>query len=204
MWAIVKKTAADMWEEMFYLLVFNLIWLVGALLILPLPFVTFGLIYVVHDIGDGRGIKFGSLFAYGKKMWKPAYIWGLIFLSVLAGLIFNLYLYTGIEASWASFLRLFILSMTIFWLLLQLVTLTLYPRLVEPSFKLAIRNASVVTARHPLAILTLMIAIGLIFGVTIVFPALLLLISFSTIALLTNNVIDVLVTQELERLHADE
>ncbi|HMQ54447.1 MAG TPA: hypothetical protein PKE64_19660 [Anaerolineae bacterium] len=199
-WEIAKKTGSDMWDEMLYMIVLNLIWLVGTVLIIPWPFVTFGLFYTVKNIGDGHGIKLGTLFSHGRQTLKPAYIWGGINFSILVAMYFNLQFYAGIQAEWTSFLRLFLLSLGIFWGIFQLVMLALYPRLVRPSFRLALRNAAVITGRHPLAIFTLMIIVGLILGITPFFPAIPLLISFAFIALLTNNVIQILVDRELARM----
>lgn len=199
-WEITKKTASELWDEMLYMIVFNLIWLVGTALIIPWPFVTFGLFYTVKNIGDGHGIKIGTLFSHGWQMLKPAYIWGGINLSILGALFFNLRFYAEIQAEWASFLRLFLISLGVFWAVFQLVMLALYPRLARPSFRLALRNAAVITGRHPLAIFALMGVAGLTLGITPFFPAIPLLISFAFIALLTNNLIQVLVDQELARL----
>jgi hypothetical protein len=55
--AIIKNSASDIWDEMFYLIIFNLIWVVGTLLILPWPFVTFGLFFTAYDIGEARGLN---------------------------------------------------------------------------------------------------------------------------------------------------
>ena len=82
-WTILKKALLDFWEDMLNLIIFNVLWLVGALLIIPYPFMTFGLFYTAYDIGQGKGIKLSTPFKYGKQTWKPAYIWGVINLVAL-------------------------------------------------------------------------------------------------------------------------
>ncbi|MCB0209701.1 MAG: hypothetical protein KDJ52_10240 [Anaerolineae bacterium] len=199
MWSIIKKTGLDIWEEMLKLLVFNLVWVVGVILILPWPFVTFGLFFTAKDIGEGRGISFSSPFTYGLQVLRPAYIWGIINLVVYLGIFFNLIFYAGSEAVWANVMKIFILSLTLFWSILQLVMLAMYPRLTTPSFKLAIRNALIITSRHPLPIFAMVIGIIVIIAVSTFIPAIILLLSISAIVMLINNVIDVLVTYELKQ-----
>jgi hypothetical protein len=203
-WNMVKKSALDIWDEMLFLIIFNIIWLVGTVLVVTWPFVTFGLFYTARDVSEGRGIHFSTFFSYGRDMLKPAYIWGGINLVVIIAIWINLSFYRAIDASWAGMVTLFIISLTVCWTVLQLIALALYPRLVEPSFKLALRNAAVIVGRYPIPIFVLLIIVAVLLVVSVLFSALAILISFSVIAVLTNNVVETIVTQELERKPAEE
>jgi hypothetical protein len=171
-WSIIRKSVSDVWEEMLYLIIFNAIWFIGALLILPLPFVTFSLFATVYDVGEGKGIKLGTFFGHGRQVWKPAYIWGGINLVILLLLWINLSFYAGIDAQWAAIVRIVIVAMAIFWTILQLLALALYPRLVEPRFKLALRNAAAILGLQPLVVLSLVVILILLGIVVLLFPAL--------------------------------
>lgn len=184
---------------MLKLLVFNLIWILGVILILPWPFVTFGLFFTAKDIGEGLGISFSSPITYGLKVLKPAYIWAVINLGVYFGIFLNLNFYASIDAPWVSFVQIFMISLTLFWTILQLVTLAMYPRLTEPSFKLAIRNAVIIIGRHPLPVFAMAVGAFLILLLSTLIPAIILLLTISIIVMLINNVVDALVTQELEQ-----
>ena len=199
-WTILKKALLDFWEDMLYLVIFNVAWLVGAMLVIPYPFMTFGLFYTAYDIGQGKGIKLSTPFKYGKQTWKTAYIWGVINLVVLILFWMNFRFYGGFEAQWAVVLQLFFLALTIFWVILQLITLALYPRLVEPGFKLAIRNAAVIMARHPLVMLVLLMIIILLTVATLFITAIAFVALFAFLAVLANSIVDVLVNRELKRL----
>ncbi len=199
-WTILKKALLDFWEEMLHLIIFNVLWLVGTLLIIPYPFVTFGLFYTAYDIGQGKGIKLSTPFKYGKKTWKPAYIWGVTNLVVLFLFWVNFRFYGGIATQWAVVLQLFFMAFTIFWLILQLITLAIYPRLVEPGFKLALRNAVIIMARHPLVMLTLLALIILLAIATIFFMAIAFVALFAFLAVLSNSIVVVLLEKELARM----
>lgn len=198
MWSLIKKTGLDVWDEMFKLMVFNILWVVAILTVLPWPFITFGLFFTAKDLGEGKGIPFSAPFTYGLQVLKSAYIWAIINLGVFLGIFLNLTFYAAVEASWVQFFRFFVLALALFWVVIQLVMLAMYPRLTEPSFRLALRNSVIIVARHPWPILALLIGIVLILVISGFMPVLLLLLSISVIIMWINNVVGFLVTYELE------
>jgi hypothetical protein len=206
-WHTIRQSAVDIWDEMFYLIIFNIIWLVGTFLIIPWPFVTFALFAIAYDIGQSKGISLGKFFSYGRQTWKQAYIWGGINLGVLIVALVNINFYGDIMASWAAVLQMFIFGATIFWFIVQLVALPIYPRLEEPRFKLAVRNAAVLFGRYPLVVLMIvglavvLVVAPLLFGIL---QILLVVATFSMIAILMNRVVEAMVRRELKREEGDE
>ena len=203
-WLTIKKTATDAWDELLLLMVFNFIWVVGTVLVIPFPFVTFSLFYIVKDVGEGRGISFAKYFGYGRKTLKPAYIWGGINLVIYGLAYINLRFYDGFEAQWAELVGLFFGMLLLAWTVIQLVSLPIYPRLVEPSFRLAMRNAAVITGRHTFKIILMIIVIAAILLASSLLPVFLILVSFSVVAVLMNNVIEVIIAHELDRMEEAE
>jgi len=186
-----------MWDEMLNMIFFNLIWVFGTVLILFWPFVTFALFYTVKDIGDGFGIKFSKFFSYGRQSWKLAYVWGLINVVAYSLLLFNIRFYGGFGTQWALFLQILFFSLVVFWIIIQLMMLAMYPRLQEPGFKLAVRNSAVIVGRNPIHSFVLIIEVALLLLLFRFIPAIMLIIGFSFIALLVNNTLDVILKKEL-------
>ena len=178
-WEIIKKSTTDLWDEMLYMLLFNVIWLIGTVLIIPWPFVTFGLFHIAAEVSEANGIRLSKFINYGRQMAKPAYIWGVLNLIGIALLWFNVTFYSGYTTQWAAILQLFFLSILAFWLLTMHLAVGMYPRLIEPSFGLALRNAAILVGRNQLVVLVIMLFIGLILFVSVLFPALLFLMTFS-------------------------
>jgi uncharacterized membrane protein YesL len=201
---IVKKSALDVWEEALYLIIFNVIWFLGALLILPFPLLTFALFFTVYDISQGKGIKFGSFFEYGRQMWKQAYTWGVINLGVFVLAWVNISFYNQIEAQWAAVIQMVIIAMTIFWAILQLVSLPMYPRLKEPGFRLALRNAAAVVGLQPLAIFTLIVIVGLMGVITLFFQAIAFLATVSIIAVAANRTVETVLQRVMDKKEETE
>jgi uncharacterized membrane protein YesL len=172
--------------------------LLGVILILlvPWPLVTFGLFFIVYDIGESKGIGFGKFWGYARRMWKQAYLWGGINLGILIIAWVNLSFYTSMEAQWGTFLQMFIIALILFWIILQLITLSFYPRLERPGFKLALRNAGVAVGRYPVLTFFLIILVVVILAIASFIPAVMLLGAVSIIAVVTNRVVDVVIKKE--------
>lgn len=198
LWDVIKQSAGDIWEEMLFVITFNIIWLLGSLLIIPWPFVTFGLFAIVYDIGQGKGIKFTRFFSYAHQSWKQAYIWGGINLGVLLILWINIRYYGSIEAQWAAILQMFMAALAFAWIALQLVALPLYPRLEEPGFKLALRNAAILASHYPMAVLALVIIAALILALSSFLPAIAFLGAFAIIAIIANRLVGALVAKMMK------
>lgn len=196
---IIKKSAQDIWEEALYLIIFNIVWFFGALLVITFPFFTFGLFFTVYDISQGRGISFRTFIGHARQMWKQAYIWGGINLGVFVLAWVNLTFYSQLEARWAAIVQMVIIALTTFWAILQLITLAIYPRLKEPGFKLALRNAAAVVGLQPLPIFSLIAIIVLLGIVTLLFQAIGFLAVTAIIAVVTNRTVEAILQQAMAK-----
>jgi uncharacterized membrane protein YesL len=218
----LKKAGLDIWDEIFLLGLFNILWVLGTmpglwliglglggelflfiplgiLLLLPWPFVTFSLFYIVRDVGEGKSIHFSDFFNYGRQTWRAAYLWGGVNIAVIFIVWVNLQFYAAVGAQWAIFMQLLMGALTIVWLVLQLVALPLYPRLQQPSLKLALRNAMIITGRHIIAILVLVVIVVILAAISLYFPPLLFFLAIATIAVVANRIVEEAVKVELER-----
>jgi hypothetical protein len=195
-WTIIKNSAADIWDEMLYLIIFNIIWVISLLLVIPWPLVTFGLFFTVYDIGEAKGIGFGTFWRHALHFWRQAYLWGGINLAVLFITWINLNFYRGVESEWAGLAQLFILIVGLLWLILQVITLAFYPRLENPGLKLALRNAGVIIGRYPLLLFFLIILAGLILTISAFLPIVLFLGAFSIIAVAANRTVAAVIARE--------
>lgn len=185
----------DLWDELLYMVIFNVI-CVCCLVVFPLfPFALFGLFYIAYDIGKGKAVKLSLFFSYAKQTWTLAATWGGINLLVMAILIANLAFYTGIQAQWAVVMRLLILGCIISWAVLQLIALALYPRLVEPGFKMALRNAAAVMGLSPALVFLLTLWIAVVITISVFLPPLAILLSIAAVVIFTNRVVETVVKQ---------
>ena len=75
----------------------------------------------------------------------------------------------------------------------------MYPRLEEPGFKLAMRNAAVVFGRYPLAVFALTIIVVVLLFIAAIFPIFAFFGVGAFIAVVTNRLVGTIVERELER-----
>ena len=196
-WPILKKTITDFWDELFYLILFNLLWLAGTALIIPFPLVTFALFFTIRDVSESKGITLRKFWGYGKQYWKQAYRWGLVNVGVMWLLLFNLRFYAGFPGQWAVMGQFFFLALTGFWLMWQLLAMALYPRLERPGLKLALRNAAILLGKYPLVSLAMLGWLGLLGAISVFIPAILVLAGVSLAAILATNTVEALLRREL-------
>jgi uncharacterized membrane protein YesL len=199
-WTALKQTGSDIWDEMLNLVLFNVVTFIGTILIIPWPFVIFGLFEMVYDVGQGKGIKFTAFFTRAAQVWKQAYVWGGINLGVIIVVLINLNFYGNFEASWAEIAQIIMFGISVFWFVLQLIVLPIYPRLEEPGFRLALRNAAVLMGRYPLPTLTMLLIVGAMIALTIFVRQcswFLVVGLFSFPAVLCNRMVGAMVRKEL-------
>jgi len=85
------------------------------------------------------------------------------------------------------------------------MALGVYPRLLEPSFKLALRNSAVIAARYPLMMVLLLAVIILMAALSLVFSAVILVLPFSFVAIFSSNAVGAVLKREEKRQEeADE
>ncbi len=215
LWSIIRKTFSDLWSESFLLILFNILWVVGSapgllilgygalsrtllLIVMGLialilwPFMTFSLFYVTHEIVEGKAIGFRAFFSEGRRVWRKAYVWGGVNLIVIAVLVANISFYSNPDAplgdsTIGDVVSSLFMSITIFWLVLQLFVLTMYPRLENPGIRNSFRYTGRLILRWPVPfLLSFLLAVALCLASFFV-PILPLLITFSLIALLANR-----------------
>jgi hypothetical protein len=198
-WNAVKLAFADFWEEMLYLLIFNIIWLLGSLFIAPAPFLTFGLFFTAYDVSREKGIKFSTFWQHIIKTWRPALGWGLANAAAVFMVWSNIRFYARFEGQWVTGAQFAFVGLGVLWAVLQLVALPVYPRLETPGLKLALRNSLVVLGRRPLIGLALAVLTAFIGAIATVIPAVVITGAVALVVMLANRLVGAVVEQELRR-----
>ena len=101
----------------------------------------------------------------------------------------NLRFYAQFGEAWAGIMQAIFISITMIWMILQITMLPLYPRLTEPSFKLALRKAGAIFAGYLLPVLVMVVWTFLFIVLTVIFQVLGMLFSFVFIAVLSEGIV---------------
>lgn len=149
--AIFKATLGDIWNNLWTAVVCSMAWVISVLLILPGPAATFGLFNYANRLAHGEVAELEDFWQGVRRHWKPACLWGVLNLAVLLLLAFN-YRVTGAagEAAAWQFAQGLYLTLTGFWLLLQLFALPFFLEQEVPSLRMALRNSAVLIGKYPI------------------------------------------------------
>ena len=207
-----KKGLSIFWDDSILLIIFNfvcflallpallfysvtianrtiLIAIINTVLVLPFVFFIFALYYVLFDCRRNIVIKIKTLFGYIRSTWKDALIFGVINLLFVLLVSWNLRFYAQFDEAWADVIQAAFLSISLGWAILQIIMLPMYPRLDEPSFKLALKNSAAIFAGYLIPVLMLVVWTILFVVLTVMFQALGMLFSFVFIAALAEGII---------------
>ena len=177
---ILGKAFRDVWQELWTILIVQLLFLLGQFLIVLGPPVTVALFFYGNRIAHDEIATERDFLHAIRDYWKPAWRWGGLNLLVLGLLSGDFYL-TGKWAGHpgpASFLQGFYIALLIFWLLLQVFALPFLFEQDQPSVLQALRNSSTFMRRNWMMVIVLVsllavsLAAGtLLFMLTFVFGA---------------------------------
>lgn len=197
----------DLFDEVFLLLVCNLIWaalslplwalalsalaqgaplaalLAGALGVLPAGPANAGLFYVVYRVTDGRATKIADFFAGMRRYLRPALLITLIAAGGALLVLFNLGFYLRMNSLLGGFLLGLWLYLALFWLGLTLYAFPLMMLQEVPSLRLIGRNALVLALGRPVYTFVTLLLMGALLAISLILVAPLVLITPAFLAL---------------------
>jgi hypothetical protein len=165
---ILGLSFRDTWQEFGSILIINLFFLLGNILILPGPPATLALFFYGNRIAHGEIANERDFLGAVRTYWRPAWRWGFINLLVIGLLVADYYLTGRIvgSPSLVQFLQGLYVALLMLWLLLQWFALPFLFEQTEPRVLQALRNATVLVGRNLLfvLVLTLLLVLSLAAG----------------------------------------
>ncbi|HJQ15310.1 MAG TPA: hypothetical protein VJ830_11230 [Anaerolineales bacterium] len=165
------------WQELWTILVIQLLFLLAVILVIPAPPAILALFHygnrVAHDESANERDFLRSIHQY----WRPAWRWGLMNILIIGLLTGDYYLVENLtnHTMSMSFVQGLYLTLLASWLLLQLFTLPFLFEQTEPQVLQALRNAAVFLKRN----LILAIVLGLLLALSLMAGALLFMLTFA-------------------------
>jgi uncharacterized membrane protein YesL len=175
---ILGASFRDVWQELWTILIIQVLFLVGTILIVSAPPVMLALFFYGNQVAHGERVTEREFLQAIRRYWKPAWRWGLINLLAIGVLTGDYYLIGKMAANpnQAYWIQGFYLTVLAAWFLLQLFTLPFLFEQEQPSVRQALRNAAVFIGRNLILVLVLALllvislAAGmLVFMLTLVF-----------------------------------
>lgn len=195
-WESIAQTVIDVRYVGVTLVYVNLLWVLGSVLIVTLPPATAALYVITREIGYRRQIGWRDFIEAMKTRYFVGWRWALLNLAA-AGIIFaNLTFYSYLDPSTGLPLIGLWAGLTFLWIVVQMYC---FPVLLEqecPSVRIALRNAAVLSLRHPLFTLTYALVAGFFVFLSVVVPYLWALITPALLAFMVNRAVYYLVQIE--------
>jgi hypothetical protein len=147
---IIKISLRDIWEDIWSVLVINLVWTLCVLTIIPGPPATLALFQYANRMAHGETVDVKDFFKGFKGSWGTAWRWGAVNLLVCAVLVGDVVLSNqkNMGASAYPYVQSFYIALLAVWLLLQPYVLTFLLEQEQPLLKTAFRNSFLMLAKN--------------------------------------------------------
>ncbi len=199
---ILFKALPLFWDEVFNLMVCNMLWGLAQVLIVPGPPATAALFYVTNRVAHGGFARLGDFWSALKREFVTAWKWGLLNLAVIL-LMGNAILIYGpgqiLPEPWGFLMMLLSAVFLAVWLLTQLFA---YPFWLEQSDKrivLALKNGLVIQAQNMVLTLLVLLLAAVLLVLVYFLPPLALLGVVPLLMVVSNT----MVVELVEKLRDD-
>ncbi len=147
---IIKISLQDIWEDIWSVLVINLVWTLCVLTIVPGPPATLALFKYANRMAHGEIVDVKDFFKEFEQSWGPGWRWGAINLFVIAIFVGDILLSNqkNMSASTYLYVQSFYIALLVVWLLLQTQVLAFMIEQEQPAVKTAFRNSIVMLGKN--------------------------------------------------------
>lgn len=195
-WEAIAQAVIDIRYVGVTLAYMNLLWLLCSLPIITAPPATAALYVMTHEIGYRREVGWREYLRACRDYFFAGWRWALLNL-IAGGIIFaNLVFYSSLEISAGLLLIGLWVGLTFIWIVVQMYCFPVLLEQEKPSVRQALRNAAVLSLRHPLFTLTYALVAGVFVFISLVMPYLWALVTVALLAFLYNGAVRYLVQVE--------
>lgn len=171
---VIKSALGSIWDELLMSAVYNLLWLLAIVLLIPGPPATLALFYVANRMANGEVVDLSDFTRAFKRYWGIGWRWGLINLLLLFILVGDIFLTGRLSTSPAArIFQGFYLAALAVWVLVQIFALPFLFEQKEPNLRQALRNSIVLIGRN----LAFAVGVGLLTGLVVLLGTALFMIS---------------------------
>lgn len=144
------RTLKALYDELFLFVWLSLLWWVGTVLVLPAGPVTSGLHKAANEVANYRRVDSSYFWEAARGEIVKSWILLGFNLLLLGGIGFNIFFYAQNPANWARIVAVIWVWVFVFLLLAGQYFFPLFWQQEEQRLVLVLRNATLLTLRHPL------------------------------------------------------
>ena len=198
-----------LWEELFLLILMNIVTVLLALPVVTFPPALAGLWHAANLVAKGKSIHWSDYFeGFRNYFWKA---WKLALLDILVAVIVftNIRFYTPgiapfeISPTLSLWLQALFVGIASLWLVIQVYPMALLLEQEDQRLRVALRNAAVLFVANPGFTIVLVVLLLVVAAVSTVFPVLWFVVTIALFAVVCNKAVLYLLEVYRERARAE-
>ncbi len=135
------RSIVDWYDSWLLMMMMGIIWLVAQVTIILGPPATFGVYYVIgHMIRNGEDLGVKGMLEGGRIYFLKSLGWGALNWLVIFIASVNFYFYSNLDSTLGLFARIFVIMLTVVWLISQFYTVPFFMAQEKERLFIAIRN----------------------------------------------------------------
>jgi len=207
---IFWEALKDFWDELFLLVLMNVVTMLLTIPVVTLPPALAGLWNAANRVAQGKAVDWSDYFGgFRHYFWKA---WGLALLNLLVAIIVvtNLWFYTPgnapfeINATLSVWLRAFWIAIALLWSVSQMYTLALLCEQKDLRLRVTLRNTAVLFFANPGFTLVLALLLLIVGIISTLLPMLWLVVTLALFAVVCNKAVIHLLEPYREQRQAEE
>jgi uncharacterized membrane protein YesL len=172
---IFFSSLRDIWEDLWIVLVVNLIWTICVILLIPGPPATLALFHFVNRMAHGEVVDLSDFIQYFRGSWLVGWHWGLVNLVIVGVFVGDILITSSSLPTNAMSIQGFYLTAIFLWFLLQLYVLPFLIEQEKPGMRMAFHNSLIMAGRN----VSFSVLLGLFTLILLIFGTLLCMITFT-------------------------
>jgi hypothetical protein len=148
-WRVFRKTLSDLWDEMYVLVVVNVLWVALNVLVVTGPPATAGLFVLTHRLACGKAVGLRDFFEGLRRYFWRSWLWAAVAgagFFILGG---DVVLIGSLSSTnYVIAIQGFFLMLLFLWAFVLLYAFPVILEQEQPSLRLALRNALVLFATN--------------------------------------------------------
>ncbi len=200
--ALVRRILVSFWDDMFNLMICNLLWFLAQVLVITGPPATAALFKVTNAVANGRFARVSDFRAGFQQHFVNSWKWGAMNLVAILIFVNAALFYGSTDFAQPAGVALSTINLCFLaaWLVTQMLAFPFWLEQDEKRIALALRNALITQAQNMGHVFLVTVLAVVAIAISVLVPVLIGLLTASFLTLMGNTV----VVAKLESLAPDE
>ncbi len=166
---MMGRTIKAVYDDLFLCVYLSLLWWIGTILIIPAAPVTLGVQHVANRIANYKRVDSTFFFQAARSYFGIGWLVYIIRVGVPVTIAVNIWFYMNMEdVTWIWLVAIFFMWLLVVSLMVGIYLFPLFWQQDQPSVKMILRNAFILTLQRPLYTFLMLLFIGVLVGLSLI------------------------------------